>query len=75
VIQFIRRVVRRVKRVCLSCGVVPVKGTPHCWECSLASIADFDDTSIEPVEIYVDGPVYFDDALDEPKIGSAASKF
>jgi len=64
-INFIRRLVRRVKRVCLDCGAVPVEGTLRCRECSLILVGDFDDTSAEPVEIIIDGPVYFEEDEDQ----------
>ena len=77
-INAIRRTIRRVKGTCLSCGEVPVKGTPHCWDCSLRIIADYDETLGELVAKLTEKPVYHqdeDDPINEPKIGSAESKF
>ncbi len=79
-INVLLRLVRRVRRVCIDCGVVPEESTRRCHACSLIQVADFDDTSTPPVEVPFEGPAYFDlelveDPIDHPKIGSAADKF
>ena len=75
--KWIKRLVRRIKGVCRECGDTPVKGTPMCWACSLNIIEDYDETLCELVVTLTEKPSYFedDDPINEPKIGSAASKF
>jgi hypothetical protein len=40
---------------------VPVKGTPHCWDCSLAIIADYDETLAELVTVLTEKPTYHEE--------------
>jgi hypothetical protein len=41
---------------------VPVKGTPYCWDCSLALIADYDETLGElVVALTTEKPAYHEE--------------
>jgi hypothetical protein len=40
---------------------VPVKGTPHCWDCSLTIIADYDETLAELVTVLTEKPTYHEE--------------
>ena len=79
-INALLRVVRRVRKLCVDCGVAPEDGARRCHACSLTQVADFDNTDTPEVEVPFEGPAYFDlhlveDPIDYPKIGSAADKF
>ena len=61
--RWVRKWYRRIRRVCLHCGDVPIpKGDPKiCWDCSLTLIGDFDELMRELREQLDNKPLYFED--------------
>jgi len=85
VITLIKRLVRHLRGTCLTCGVPPMEGCAHCWDCSLRIVGDWDETKAADLEerhqlLQDTKPVYHhyddpDEPINSPKIGSAESKF
>jgi hypothetical protein len=73
VIQLLRRLVRKIRHQCIDCSESVEQGELRCLPCFSVHYEDFDVDEL--LNIPVEGPIYFDDVLDQPKIGSAASKF